>query len=535
MINVPGFQIEDKIYESVRSVIYRAKKKDNDRPVILKTLKETYPDPQEILRYRQEYETLHNLSVSGIPRPIGLERAGNRLVLVTEDIGGQDIKALLKTRTFTLRQLLKIAVETARILGKIHAAGFIHCDIKPSNIVFNPQAQQLQIIDFGSSRAQSDAVSVSENRVLAGTLSYMSPEQTGRMNRPIDWRTDFYSLGAALYELFTGQLPFDTAADALELVHAHVARQPRPPSELDSEVPGGISDIVMKLLAKNPEDRYQSARGIEADLTECLRRLEKTGRITPFSLARQDVSDKFQISRKLVGRQNEIDTLAAIYDRVSRGEKEMMLIAGPAGVGKTALALEAGKGFARHRALFLQGQFNAASLNVPYGPIVSAFRDLVLQLLTESKERLIMWRERIQAAIGNNGQVLLNLIPDAAAIVGDQPPLKELEPAAAQRRIKLVLTNFIRVFCRPEHPLVLFLDFLNLADTASLDLIQSLMTDDGIDFLLLICAYRDEETEIDHPLHKFRQTLEEQGITVGTINLTNLDAAQVVLILSDSL
>ena len=422
MIDIAGFQVEEKIYDSVRSVVYRAKQIEADRPVILKTLKEEYPDPQEILRYRREYETTRSLNVAGIPRPTALERVSNRLILITEDIDGQDLKKLLKTHTFTLRQLLKIAVDTVRILGEIHAADLIHGDIKPSNIVFNPQTDHLQIIDFGSSRPLSDIVAVGEIQVLAGTLSYMSPEQTGRMNRPVDWRTDFYSLGVALYELFVGQLPFETT-DALELVHAHIARRPRMPSELDSEVPGGLSDIIMKLLAKNPEDRYQSTRGIEADLIECLQRLENTGRIHPFPLARQDISDKFQVSRKLVGRQKEIDILAAAYDRVGRGGKEMMLIAGPAGVGKTALVLEAGNGFARNQGLFLHGQFDTLDRNVPYAAIVAAFHDLVRQLLTESQERLTLWRERILAALGANGQVLLDLIPDAAAIVGNQPPV----------------------------------------------------------------------------------------------------------------
>jgi predicted ATPase/serine phosphatase RsbU (regulator of sigma subunit)/tRNA A-37 threonylcarbamoyl transferase component Bud32 len=534
MIDIPGFQVGEKIYESVRSVVYRAKEIEGNRPVILKTLKEEYPDPQEILRYRQEYETTRRLDVAGIPRPIGFERAGNRLILITEDIGGQDLKTLLKTHTFTLRQLLKMAANIVRILREIHAANLIHADIKPSNIVCNLKTKQLQIIDFGSARALSDAVSVGKIQVLAGTLSYMSPEQTGRMNRPVDRRTDFYSLGVALYELFTGKLPFETT-DALELVHAHIARKPRLPSELDTEVPGGLSDIIMKLLAKNPEDRYQSTRGIEADLVECLRRLENTGRINAFPLARQDVSDQFQISRKLVGRQKEIDTLAAAYDRVSRGGKELMLIAGPAGIGKTALVLETAKEFARHRGLFLQGQFGAADRNVPYAAIVAALHDLVRQLLTESQERLLLRRERILAVLGANGQVLLDLIPDAAAIVGNQPPVMALEPAAAQRRIKLVLLNFIRVFCRPEQPLVLFLDSLNLADAASLDLIQSLMVDDGIEFLLLIGTYRDEETDTGHPLHKAREALREQSATVGHMDLENLNPEHIALVTADTL
>ncbi len=534
MIDIPGFQIEEKIYDSIRSVVYRARQIAGDRPVIIKTLKEEYPIPEEILRYRREYETTRRLKVEGIARPIDLERVNNRLVLITEDIGGRDIKTLLKTQTFTLRQLLKIAADTIRILGEIHAADLIHGDIKPSNIVFNPQTNQLQIIDFGSSRTLSGAASVGETHELAGTLSYMSPEQTGRMNRPVDWRTDFYSLGAAFYEIFTGKLPFETT-DALELVHAHLARQPERPSKLDQEVPDALSDIIMKLLAKNPEDRYQSARGIEADVSECLRRLENTGRINPFPLAWQDVSAHFQMSRKLVGRQKEIDRLAAAYERVSRGAKEMILIAGPAGIGKTALVLEAAKEFVRRQGLFLQGQFDAPDRNIPYAAIVAAFHDLVRQLLTESPERLSRWRERILAVLGANGQILVDLIPAAATLVGNQPPLMELEPAAAQRRIKQVLLDFIRICCRPEHPLVLFLDFLNLADPASLDLVQSLMTDEGIDFLLLMGAYRNEETDADHPLHKVREALKEQGTTIGQVELSNLNSKHLAQVTAETL
>jgi len=252
-------------------------------------------------------------------------------------------------------------------------------------------------------------------------------------------------------------------------------------------------------------------------------------------LARQDVSDQFQTSRKLVGRQKEIDTLAAAYDRVSRGGKEMMLITGPAGIGKTALVMEAAKEFARHRGLFLQGQFGPADRNVPYAAIVVALHDLVRQLLTENPERLTLWRERILAALGANGQVLLDLISDAVTLVGNQPPVMELEPAAAQKRIKLVLLNFIRVLCRPEHPLVLFLDFFNLADAASLDLVQSLMVDDGIEFLLLIGAYRDEEIDADDPLDKVREALQEQGTTIGQMELTNLNSEQVAQITAETL
>ena len=534
MIELAGYQVTEKIYESDRSVVYRAIQLAGERSVILKTLAEEYPLPEELLRYRREYDTIHRLDIEGIPRPVGLERFENRLALITEDIGGQDLKSLLKIRTFTLHQLLKIAVETVRILEEIHTANFVHGDIKTSNIILDPETNQLQMIDFGSSRNLTSGGSITEFRGLAGTLSYMSPEQTGRMNRPVDWRTDFYSLGVVLYEMFAGRLPFDTT-DALELVHAHIARQPLNPTELNNEIPQGLSEVILKLLSKNPEDRYQSAAGLKVDLLECLQRLANTGGIKSFPLGRKDLSDKFQISRKLVGRQKELEALMTAYDRVRRGGKELMLIAGQAGIGKTALVIEAGKGIARREGLFLQGQFDATDRSVPYAAFVAAFSGLVRQLLAESKLRLNLWRERIRAALGGNGQILLDLIPDAIAIIGDQPPVMELEPAAAQRRIKAVILNFIRILCRPEHPLVLFLDFLNQADSDSLDLIKHLTADDEIDFLFLIGAYRDDEVATDHALLQFCQDIQGQVAAGGQLNLASLTGEDIALITARTL
>ncbi len=534
MIELTGYQVNEIIYESDRTVVYRAKRQANEQPVIIKTLKEDYPLPEEILRYRREYETTRKLDLEGIPRVTGLKKIKNRLALITEDIGGRDLKTVLLNQTFTLQQLLKIGTETARILGGIHAANFVHGDIKTSNIIYSPATEHLQIIDFGSSRTLSGTGSFGEIHKLTGTLSYMSPEQTGRMNQPVDWRTVLYSLGVVLFEVFAGRLPFETT-DALELVHSHIARQPPNPSDLNDEVPEGLSDIILKLLSKNPEDRYQSAAGLEADLDDCLQRLENTGSIKAFPLGRQDISDKFQISRKLIGRHAELEALMATYERIRKGGKELMFVAGPAGIGKTALVMEAGKEFVRREGLFLQVRFDAPERNIPYAAFVTAFQGLVRQLLTESQERLSLWRDRILAALGGNGQILLNLIPDAAAIIGTQPPVVELEPAAAQRRIKTVLSNFIAIFCRPEHPLVLFLDSLDQADNESMDLIKSLMAEGGVDFLFLIGAYRDDEVKAGHPLLLFSKTLERQGQNIEILNPPELSGEHIALIASETL
>lgn len=533
MIEIAGYQVDEKIYESGRSIVYRAQQEKNGQPVIIKTLKEEYPLPAEVMRYRREYEITRSFDFEGIPRAVGLEKLNNRLALITEDIGGRDLKHFLTSRTFTLQQLLNIASSLACIVGEIHTANLVHYDIKSSNVILNPKTDRLQVIDFGSVRSLSGAGSIGESRGLAGTLSYMSPEQTGRMNRQVDWRTDLYSLGVTLFELFTGRLPFETT-DALELVHAHLARQPPIPAEMNGEVPDGVSDIILKLLAKNPDARYQSAAGLEADLAECLLRLEGTGRIKSFPLARQDVSDKFQISRELVGRRKELTALTAAYERVSRGGKELMLIAGPSGIGKTALVMEAGEEFARREAIFLKGHFDLAERNVPFAAFVTAFHDLIRQLLTGNPERLAVWRDRILTALGKNGQILIDLIPEAESVIGPQPSVIELEPAAAQKRIEAVMLNFIRTFCRPEHPLVLFLDDLSQA-VDSLDLVKSLMSDDGIDFLLLIGAYRDEEVETGHPLLQCRQTLAQQGHEIEQLSLASLTAEQVARVCAATL
>jgi predicted ATPase/serine phosphatase RsbU (regulator of sigma subunit) len=534
MIEIAGYQVSEKIYESDRSIVYRATELAGEQPVILKTLKEDYPLPEDILRYRREFETTRSLLIDGIPRASGLEKIGNRLVMVTEDIGGQELKSLLKNRTFTLRQLLRMGIEMVRILRQIHAANLVHGDIKTSNIVYNPESGHLQIIDLGSSRPFTGAGSIGEIKGLAGTLSYMSPEQTGRVNRPVDWRTDFYSLGVVFYEMLAGRLPFETT-DALELVHAHIARQPLSPAEVNIEIPQGLSDVILKLLSKNPEDRYQSGAGLEADLSECLDRLENTGGIKPFALGRRDVSDVFQISRRLIGRQQEIELLMTAFDRIRKGGKALMLVTGQAGAGKTALVMEAGKGFSKHKGLFLHGRFDAGGRNLPYAVFVDAFKGLVRQLLSESQERLKLWRDRILAALGGNGQILLNLIPDAAAIIGTQPPVMELEPAAARRRIKTVLKDFIGIFCRPEHPLVLFLDALDQADNDSLDLIRSLMTDDGIDFLFLVGAHREVDAAAGQPLFQFRESFRQQGGNFEELELPNLSGDHVARITADTL
>jgi len=364
MIALTGYQIGAQIYESANSLVYRAIRESDAVPVILKVLKQDYPTPAELTRYRQEYEITSHLHLSGIVKAYSLERYERTLAIVFEDFGGESLKILTNSQPLTLEEFLNIAIAGAASLGQVHAAHIVHKDINPSNIVFNPNTGQLKIIDFGiSTRLLRETPSLNNPQVLEGTLAYMSPEQTGRMNRAIDYRTDFYSLGATFYELLTGKLPFETS-DAMELVHFHIAKQPVPPHDINPEIPKVLGDLVMKLMAKTAEERYQSAWGIKADLEQCLQQLQTTGRISDFALGSQDISDKFQIPQKLYGREEELATLLAAFARVSgqdsvvndRAEPttkvEMILVAGYSGIGKSSLVQEIYKPITQARGYF---------------------------------------------------------------------------------------------------------------------------------------------------------------------------------------
>jgi len=535
MVNITGYRTVEKVHESMRSVVFKGQRSADDLPVILKLLKGDYPAPEDLARYRREYEIAAGLEIEGAIKPLALEKFQNSLVLVLEDFNGQDLKTLLGDRPFTLVEILEIGAKLACILAEIHDAGLIHRDIKPSNIVYHRETGRLKIIDFGSAiQPMQTAGPAHVPGAMVGTLPYISPEQTGRMNRPVDLRSDLYSTGVTLYELLTGSLPFEST-DPLELVHAHLARSPRDPSEINPEVPRGLSRIVLKLLAKNAEDRYQTAMGLNADLEESLNKLRATGTISAFSLGARDFSDRLRIPSKLYGREGEQEKLAATLERVCRGSKEMLLVTGPAGMGKSMLIMDLQRPVTGVSGHFISGRFDRFERNVPYSALAAAFADLVRQLLTRSETDMAHWKERLLGALGQNGAVIIDLIPELELIAGPQPAPPALEPAAAQNRLKVVFTSFIRVFCRPESPLVLFLDNLNWADAASLGIIESIMTDDRVRFLFVVGAYRDEKEEEVPDLARTIQVLKEQGIVLEKIRLTPLNFTDVALLCRETL
>jgi predicted ATPase/class 3 adenylate cyclase len=535
MIRLPGIKVLAQIYESANTLVYRGIKERDNQPIILKLLKEDYPTPAELFRYQQEYEITRNLNLGGVVKAYDLQNYQNTLVMLLEDFGGVALNILLEKSKLTLSEFLNLAIQVTEILGKIHHTNIIHKDINPSNIVFNSQTRELKIIDFGLSTILSrESFSLKNPNLLEGTLAYISPEQTGRMNRVIDYRSDFYSLGVTFYEMLTNQLPFD-ATDAMELVHCHIAKQPAPPHVINPEVPLVVSEIVMKLLAKTAEERYQSALGIRDDLMQCLLQLEAGGEVEYFVLGEQDISDKFQITQKLYGRSTQIETLLTAFDRITNSTSELMLVAGYSGIGKSALVQEIYKPITQKRGYFISGKFDQFQRNIPYSAVVDAFRELVRQLLTETSEQLQAWQDKLLAALGANGQIIIDVIPEIELIIGKQPAVPELAPTECQNRFNLVFQNFIQVFCQKEHPLVIFLDDLQWADSATLKLVQLMMADVDTKYLLLIGAYRDNEVSAAHPLKLTLSEIQKSGVTVNSVFLSPLDLIHVNQLIADTI
>ncbi|MEG4084824.1 AAA family ATPase [Microcoleus sp. POL10_C6] len=532
-----GYQILDRIYSGNRTLVYRAFRTGDQKQVAIKVLRSQYPSFSELVQFRNQYTIAKNLNLPGIIETYSLETYHNSYALVMEDFGGISLKEWTEKRETrpTLIEFLQVAIDLSNILDILYRHRIIHKDIKPANILIHPQTKQVKLIDFNiASLLPRETQTLMNPNLLEGTLGYFSPEQTGRMNRRIDYRTDFYSLGVTFYELLAGRLPFQSN-DVMELVHCHIAKQPPSLHEINPEIPPVLSEIVSKLMGKNAEDRYQSALGLKFDLECCLEQLEENGRIKSFAIAQRDVGDRFIIPEKLYGRETEVETLLQAFDRVSSGTTEMMLVAGFSGIGKTAIVHEVHKPIVRQRGYFIKGKFDQFNRNIPFSAFVQAFRDLIGQLLSESDEMLKTWQSQIFQALGDNGQVIIEVIPELERIIGKQPPALELLGTAAQNRFNLLFQNFIKVFTKPEHPLVMFLDDLQWADSASLRLMQLLVTESETGYLLVIGAYRDNEVLAAHPLMQTLDAVVKGGATVNTITLEPLSSTSLNHLVADTL
>ncbi|HIK05922.1 MAG TPA: AAA family ATPase [Trichormus sp. M33_DOE_039] len=573
-----GYRLTEQIYCGSKTLVYRGIREQDRKPVVIKLMRNEYPTFSEIAQFRNQYTIIKNLDIEGIIKPLSLENYRNGYALVMEDVGGISLKDWVQqnkvTQEYSLTptEFFPIAIAIVSVLEELHRDRIIHKDIKPANILINPDTLKVRLIDFSiATLLPREIQNLTNPNVLEGTLPYISPEQTGRMNRGIDYRSDFYSLGVTFFELLSGQLPF-TNHEPMELVYSHIAKQPPLLSNREG-IPQIISDIVMKLMAKNAEDRYQSAYGLKHDLEICYHQWQNNGKIDPFELALKDISDRFLIPEKLYGRQQEVTTLLAAFERVTRGTTEMILVAGLSGIGKTAVVNEIHKPIVRQQSYFIKGKFDQFQRDIPLSGLVQAFRDLIGQILLESDAKIQQLRTKILSVLGEQAQVIIDVIPELEKIIGKQPIVAELSGIAIQHRFNLLFQRFIQVFNTKSHPLVIFLDDLQWADTASLKFIQFLMSQtnavqknppllhneikenvwtpifDGEPWpldttetnqqtagsLLLIGAYRHNEVTQTHPLSLTLQEITKTGTTVNYIDLQPLNQSHLNLLIADTL
>ena len=548
MISFPRYQVKEKLNESFNTYVFRAIHNETKQAVVIKVLKGEYPNPERIIRFKREFEILKGLTLEGTIKAFSLENYNNSCAIIMEDFGAESIKKILAKRRLTLKEFLKLSIKITEILGQLHQLNIIHKNINPTNIVWNQETDQLKIIDFSISTVLSREFTTIQNpNEFEGTLNYISPEQTGRMNRMLDYRTDMYSLGVTLYEIITGQLPFP-ARDAMELVHCHLAKVPVPPHMLKSSIlteesRGSeiLSKIILKLMSKTAEDRYLAYFGLKYDLEKCLKHLKKNQTLSglDFSPGENDFSDKFQIPQKLYGRETEIAILLNAFDRVCTrvyggNVGEMMVVTGYAGIGKSALVNEVHIPIVEKRGYFISGKFDRFKHNIPYSALTQSFQDMMRQILMESESQIKQWKTKILEAVGPNGQVIIDVIPEVERIIGKQPPVPELPPKETQNRFNMYFQNFIRTFADESHPLTIFLDDLQWADIPTLKLLERLMLDSKTKYLFIIGAYRDNEADSSHTLAISLEKLKNENAVVNFITLLPLEAPNINQLISDS-
>ncbi|WP_095992116.1 trifunctional serine/threonine-protein kinase/ATP-binding protein/sensor histidine kinase [Cystobacter fuscus] len=536
MLDIPGYRVLGILRAMGSNALFQAVREADGLPVILKTPMAASPGRMESERYRREFGILQRLrDVRGVARPYACERLGERPVLLLERVQGKTLSESTSTgEPLELSLFLNLALSLVSTLGEVHCRNVIHKDIKPSNIILEPSGEA-RLIDFGVATLQKvEYLDAAPTHLIEGTLAYMSPEQTGRMNRAVDYRTDFYSLGVTFYELLTGQRPFQ-GKDALEWFHAHMAQRPTPPHELHPQVPPALSALVLKLLAKTAEERYQSTEGLRADLERCREALSQNTREV-FALGTQDRPDRFQLPQRLYGREAQVATLLEGFERVSRTERpELFLVSGYSGIGKSSVVNELHKPVVQCRGFFLSGKFEQFQRDIPYATLAQTLRGLVQQLLAGSEEDITRWRQQVNDTWEGHGQMLVELVPQLEVLVGPQPALQQVPPREAQRRFYQVVRRFFAVFATRAHPMVVFLDDLQWADLASLQLLSQLLTHPESPPVLWMGAYRDNEVSPSHPLMQVLEGIGKEGARMTNLRLEPLSVAQVEHMVADTL
>src|SRR5580693_3739719 len=523
----------ETVRDGVEFTLYRGRQRNNPTPILVVAPTAEQPSPQSLRRLEHEYSLAVELEPAWAAKPIALTRHEGRTILVLADPGGEPLDRAFE-QPLDLGRFLNLAINLATALGHVHQRGLIHKDVKLENALVD-SAGQVWLTGFGiASRLPRERQAPAPPEILAGSLPYMSPEQTGRMNRSIDTRSDLYSLGVTLYQMLTGVLPF-AAADPLEWVHCHIARQPVAPADRRA-VPEPLSAIIMRLLAKNAEDRYQTATGLVADLRRCLVEWQTHGRIDSFPLGAHDLSDRLLIPEKLYGREREVDTLLAAFDRVVAGGRPVLvLVSGYSGVGKSAVVNELHKSLVSLHGLFASGKFDQYKRDIPYATVAQAFQSLIRPLLSKPEAALSKWRDDLSRALSPNGSLLVDLVPELKLIIGEQPPVAPLPPQEAKARSHLAFRRFVTVFARAQHPLALFLDDLQWLDAATLDFLEDLLVQEDLAHVLVVGAYRDNEVDPAHPLMRKLSAIREAGRTVEEIRLTPLGTGDLTHLIEDTL
>ncbi|MEJ2407017.1 MAG: diguanylate cyclase [Candidatus Thiodiazotropha sp.] len=519
-LNIPtGYWKTELLHEGAITLIYRASRREDGCPVILKTLRSEYPSQEELARLRLEYQNTKDFDSDNIIKVVDFKEQSSMATLVLEDFAGTSLDRILRDKRPDLKESVHIALKVIEAMEAMHTKQVVHKDINPANIIWNRESGEVKLVDlaYACVLPSERAVQFSPE-IVEGTLTYISPEQTGRINRLLDYRSDFYSLGASLYEMVTGQPPF-LADDAIELVHAHIAKQPVAPHVQNPGVPVALSAVIMKLLSKTADERYQSAYGLKHDLGICLRQLQTGGKEEPFTPGEMDISSSFTVSQKIYGRTRETAILLDAFERVSQDGAELVVIGGYSGVGKTSLVNELQKPMVEKQGYFTSGKFDQLNRSIPYCAFIQAFKELVRQLLSESEMHIRQWRQRLLDALGPNGQVVVAVIPEVEHIIGPQPQVSELPPQESQNRFNLVFQDFIHAFSNSGHPLTLFLDDLQWADAASLRLLELFIGGGSTKHLLIVGTYRENEVDAAHPL---RLTLEQIRKTRGNRILTEI-------------
>jgi len=569
MLDITGYDFHEQLYKSTNSTVYRGTRIADRKAIILKIL--NTDTPEDIIRFSNEYTFTKDIDIKGVRKVYESLQVDNKYALILEYVEGDTLRKTYIENRHGLTDFLSMAIQITQVLGEIHKHDIIHKDINPNNILVDVETSHINIIDFGiASKISLKKPHIGNPDGLEGTLAYISPEQTGRMNRVVDYRTDLYSLGVTFYEILTGKPPFEFK-DLMELVHAHVAKIPTPPHEVvgqtflidpKTDLPSLtnvtvrmsalrlVSNIIMTLMEKNAEDRYQSATGLEYDLEQIFeliagqgtRAVELSSTLDKFELAQHDFSGKFQLPQKLYGRDDDIKLLLATFDRVSQEQKqkfsfcsELLLVAGHSGVGKSILVSEIYKAVTVRRGHFIQGKFDQFLRNIPYSAFVQAFNEFINIILTKNPDELKAWKTKLRKAAGNIGKVLTNLVPNLELIIGEQPDIPELGGIESQNRFHYAFRNFIKAISTPENPLVIFLDDWQWADIPSINMLKNFTTDNDIKHLLVIGTYRDNEVSPSNPFTLGIETVKEEGGIVHTIHLQNLTTNNIMELVADSL